>query len=179
MVKMVHRCRFLATWWRLFCRAHYLSVPDDGYFVVYTIWAYLMTGILSCTLFWAYLMTVILSCTLFWAYLMTVIFPCTLFERTWRRLFCRAHYLSVLDDGYVVVHTILSVPDDGYFVVHTIWAYLMTVILSFTLFERTWWRLFCHAHYLSVPDDGYFVVHTKLDIYVFIIITRSIPLLVG
>jgi hypothetical protein len=31
---------------------------------------------------------------------------------------------------------------------------------------------------LSVPDDGYFVVYTKFDIYVFIIIARSIPLLV-
>jgi hypothetical protein len=28
--------------------------------------------------------------------------------------------LSVPDDGYFVVHTILSVPDDRYFVVHTI-----------------------------------------------------------
>jgi hypothetical protein len=123
---------FERTWWRLFCRAHYLSVPDDGYFVMHTIWAYLMTVILSCTLF----------------------------ERTRWRLFCRAHYLSVPDYGCFVVHTIVSVSDDGYFVVHTIWAYLMTVILSCTVFGRTWWRLFCHAHYLSVPDDGYFVVHT-------------------
>ena len=132
---------FERTWWRLFCRAHYLSVPDDGYFVMHTIWAYLMTVILSCTLFdrtWWRLFVVhtILNVPddvyfvvhTIWAYLMTVILSCTLFERTWWRLFCRAYYFE------------------------RIWRRLCC---RAHYFERTWWRLFCRAHYLSVPDDGY------------------------